>query len=129
MAAYWLDFDTVVDVFLQNPNNQFGPYALKQKTTYYDSLNDFGHSINLLSGIECERILDCPHCSEHIRLDKIAIQIHQDQIRASIQERKNQLDRNEQLKAEKEYKLTCERENAIENLYEQYCQKNSILKK
>ncbi len=129
MAAYWLDFDTVVDVFLQNTNNQFGPYALKQKTTYYDSLGDFGHSINLLSGIECERILDCPHCSEQIRLNKIAIHIQQDQIRASKQEPKNQLDREERLKAEKEYKLTCKRENAIENLYEQYCKKNSILKK
>jgi hypothetical protein len=30
-TAYWLDFDNVVDVFLQNPNNQFGPHALKQK--------------------------------------------------------------------------------------------------
>ena len=102
MAEYWLNFDTVVNVYLQNPNNQFGPYALKQKTTYYDSLGDFGHSINLLSGIECERVLDCPHCSEQIRLDKIAIQSHQDQIRASMQERKNQLDREEQLKTEKE---------------------------
>ena len=71
-TAYWLDFDNVVDVFLQNPNNQFGPLALKQKTTYYESLGDFGHSINLLSGIKCELVLECPHCRERIRLDNIS---------------------------------------------------------
>jgi hypothetical protein len=129
MAAYWLDFDTVVDVFLQNPNNQFGPHALKQKTTYYDSLGDFGYSINFLSGIECELVLDCPHCKEQIRLDKIAIQIQQDQIWVLMQERKNQLDRDEKLEAENTYKLICKRKNAIESLYEQYCKKNSILRK
>ena len=42
---------------------------------------------------------------------------------------KNQLDQEEQLKAEKEYKLTCERKNDIENPYDQYCKRNLILKK
>ena len=122
-TAYWLDFDNVVDVFLQNPNNQFGPHALKQKTTtYYESLGDFGHSINLLSGIECELELECPHCKEQIRLDKIAIRVQQEQIRVSLQEQ-------EKLEAEKAYKLICKRENEIECPYEQYCRKNSILKK
>ena len=125
-TAYWLDFDNVVDVFLQNPNNQFGPLALKQKTTttttYYESLGDFGHSINLLSGIKCELVLECPHCRERIRLDNIAVQVQQDQIRISMQEQ-------EKLEAEKAYKLICKRENEIENPYEQYCKKNSILRK
>jgi hypothetical protein len=123
-TAYWLDFDNVVDVFLQNPNNQFGPLALNQKTTttYYESLGDFGHSINLLSGIKCELVLECPHCRELIRLDNIAIRIQQDQIRVSMQEQ-------EKLEAEKAYKLICKRENEIENPYEQYCKKNSILRK
>ncbi len=123
-TAYWLDFDNVVDVFLQNPNNQFGPHALKQKTktTYYENLGDFGHSINLLSGIKCELVLDCPHCREQIRLNKIAIQVQQDQIRISMQEQ-------EKLEAEKVYKLICKRKNAIECPYEQYCKKKSILRK
>ena len=123
-TAYWLDFDNVVDVFLQNPNNQFGPLALNQKTTttYYENLGDFGHSINLLSGIKCELVLECPHCRELIRLDNIAIRIQQDQIRVSMQEQ-------EKLEAEKAYKLICKRENEIENPYEQYCKKNSILRK
>jgi hypothetical protein len=35
----------------------------------------------------------------------------------------------EKLEAEIAYKLICKRENKIENPYEQYCKKNSILRK